>query len=159
MIYLCTPCFLQCQVILHPSTQCGASSQPRGRLNRTPMTVCLELSSTVLCVCYRKPPKARLAPLKLPELQVHLVHVAPLPACVGRICAATWEFGPLVLTVLVGDSRCRVPVQKQWEERDSPQHVLAASHKEDGRGGRLIKVKGYGETMTKVSCNTGTSTV
>ena len=69
------------------------------------------------------------------------------------------ESGQLVLEVIVGDSRCRVPVQKQGEERDSPQHVLAGSHKEDGRGGLLIKVKGYGGTMTTVSCNTGTSTV
>ena len=65
----------------------------------------------------------------------------------------------MVLTVLVGDCRCRVPVQKQGEERDSPQHVLAGSHKEDGRGGLLIKVKGYVGTMTTVSCNTGTRTV
>ena len=112
------------------------------------MTVCLELNSTVLCVCHRKPPngpKERLAPPKLPEPQVHLVHIAPLPACcIGRICATMRKFGPLKLTVLVGNSRCRVPVQKQWEERDSPQHVLAGSHKEDGRGGLLIKVKGYG---------------
>ena len=110
------------------------------RLNSTPMTVCLELSSTVLCVCHRKPPKARLAPPKLPEPQVHLVYIAPLPACcVGRICATMRKFGPLKLTVLVGDSRCRVPVQKQWDELDSPQHVLAGSHKEDGCWGWLVK--------------------
>ena len=66
------------------------------------MTVCLELSSTVLCVCHRKPPKARLAPPKLPEPQVHLIHIAPLPACcVRRICATMRKFGPLKLTVLV----------------------------------------------------------
>ena len=46
-------------------------------------------------------------------------------------------------------------ILKQGEERDSPQHVLAGSHKEDGRGGRLIKVKGYGGTMTTVSCSQG----
>ena len=61
-----------------------------------------------------------------------------------------WKFGQWVLTVLVGDSRCRVPVQEQGEELDSPRHVLAGSHKEDGRGGLLIKVKGYGGTMTTV---------
>ena len=70
-----------------------------------------------------------------------------------------WKFGPLVLTALEGDIRCRVPVLKHVEERDSPKHVLAGSHKEDGRGGLLIKVKGYEGTMTTVSCNTGTSTV
>ena len=111
------------------------------------MTVCLELNSTVLCVCHRKPPngpKERLAPPKLPEPQVHLVQIAPLPACcVDRICAVMWKFGPLVLMVLVEDSRCRIPVQKQGKELDSPQHVLAGRHKEDGRGGQLIEVKGY----------------
>ena len=159
MVYLCTPCFLPCQGTLPRSAALA-------RLNSTPMTVCLELSSTVLFVCHRKPPKARLAHPKLPELQVHLVHIAPLRACcVGRICAAMWKFGPLVLTilVLVGDSRCRVPVQKQGEERDLPQHVLAGSHKEDGRGGRLIKVEGYGGAMTTdrstMFCNTGIGTI
>ena len=68
----------------------------------------------------------------------------------------------MVLMVLVGNSRCRVPVQKEWEERDSPQHVLVASHKRMGvgdTGGLLIKIKGYEGTMTTVSCNTETSTV
>ena len=130
MVDLCTPCFLQCQVTLHPSAHAALA-----RLNGTPMTVCLELSSTVFDVCHRKPPKARLAPPKLPEPQVHLVHIAPL----------------------LGDSRCRVPVQKQWdlEEQDSPQHVLAGSHKEDGCGGRLIKfctlARSIGQSLSKSS--------
>ena len=45
------------------------------RLNSKPKTVCLELSSTVLCVCHRKPPKERLAPPKLQKPQVHLEHI------------------------------------------------------------------------------------
>ena len=87
------------------------------RLNNKPMTVCLKLSLMVLCVCHPKPPKARLAPSKLPEPQVHLVHIASLPACcIGRICAAIWEFCLLVLTVLVGESRCSVPVQPEGRQ-------------------------------------------
>ena len=46
-------------------------------------------------------------------------------------------------------------ILKQGKELDSLQHVLAGSHKEDGRGGLLIKVKGYGGTMTTVSCSQG----
>ena len=69
-------------------------------LNRTPMAVLQKLSSTVLCVCHGKPPKSRLAPPKLPEPQVHFVHIASLSASsVGRICDTMWEFGALMLTV------------------------------------------------------------
>ena len=126
------------------------------------MTVCLELHSTVLCVCHRKLPKERLAPPKLPEPQLHLVHIALLPACcvqVGRISAAMWKFDPLVLTVLVlGNSTCRGPVQKQGEDsrksgfRPSTCWQGATKRMGDdiGRGGRLMKVKGYEGTMTTV---------
>ena len=98
------------------------------------MSVCLELSLTVHCICHQKPPKERLAPPKLP--QVHLVYIAIAPflpaASVESVafCAAMRQFGLLVL--FLGDSRSRIPFPKQGEELDSPQHVLAGSHKEDG---------------------------
>ena len=51
----------------------------------------------------------------------------------GWICAAVWEFCSLVLTVLAGDNRCSIAVWEQGEQQDSPKHVLAGSHKEDGQ--------------------------
>ena len=88
-----------------------------------------------------KSPQRRSLPL--PNCQSHrftLYTVLPfLPAALDESVMPCGTSGPLVLTVLVGDSRCRVPFQKQGEELDSPQHVLAGSYKEDGRGGRLTK--------------------
>ena len=103
------------------------------RLNSTPMTV-RSVSSSVRrpSVSATKSPKGEACPSQTSELQVHLVHISPLCAfCVGRICAAMSKFDPLVLTELVGESRCSAPVQKQGEEQDSPQRVLAGNHKED----------------------------
>ena len=108
MGYICTRCFFNA-MSLCSLTRLAALA----RLNGTPMAVLQKLSSTVLCVCHGKPPKSRLAPPKLPEPQVHFVHIASLSASsVGRICDTMWEFGALMLTVQERDGRCHVAVQK-----------------------------------------------
>ena len=147
MVYFCTPCFLQCQVTLHPSKQCCAWESQEHASKAAWSSVWLSSVSAT------KSPTRRGVPL--PNCQSQLLWTTSSPcthcsrSCLLRwtnlccLAAAMWAFGPLVLTVLVGDCRCRVPVQKQGKGWTRPlaraQHVLAGNHKEDGRGGRLIK--------------------
>ena len=73
MAYLCNP---QAVLLNVRSLSSLPSCAALACLNRTPMAACLELSLTVLFVCHGKPPKARLAPPKLPEPEVHLMYIA-----------------------------------------------------------------------------------
>ena len=136
MVHLCTPCFLQCQVTLHLSVVlCSLVSTAHLRLSVWSSVRLSSASAT------KSPPKRG---LPLPNCHKFTWYtLLPILPPVLVKCACKWKFGPLLLTILVGDSRCRIPVQKQGEELDSPHRLLAGSHKEDGRGGLLVKVKEY----------------
>ena len=110
MGYTCTLCFFQCHVTLHPSVPCCTCKSQQH-------TYGSPSEAQFYCQCLPlKAPRLRLFPPKLPEPQVHLVHVALLPASgvqgVGQICDAMRKFCALVLMVQERDGSCHTAVQK-----------------------------------------------
>ena len=99
----------------------GSLAAPSGPGCHGPLrTILCHCDALLLSLSHRQAPQTRIAPPKLPQLLVNLIHVASLPALlVGFICKPMWKPGAPVLAELVWDVRSCLGAPRSQQTKEN----------------------------------------